>query len=188
METIENLLGIIKRYNPEADLDLIRLAYDFAEQAHQGQKRLSGVPYIEHPLNVAVTLAEMKLDTSLIVAGLLHDIPEDTSVTLNEIKKNFGADIASMVEGVTKLGKLKYRGLERYIENLRKMFVSIAKDVRVIIIKFADRLHNLKTLDYLPEKKRYRVALESLEIYAPIANRLGMGEMKGQLEDYSLNT
>ncbi|MBI5023223.1 MAG: bifunctional (p)ppGpp synthetase/guanosine-3',5'-bis(diphosphate) 3'-pyrophosphohydrolase [Candidatus Magasanikbacteria bacterium] len=185
METIENLLKIVKNYNPKADLDLIRLAYDFAEQAHQGQKRLSGIPYIEHPLNVAVTLAEMKLDTAIIVAGLLHDIPEDTAITLNEIKKNFGADVASMVEGVTKLGKLKYRGVERYIENLRKMFVSIAKDIRVIIIKFADRLHNLKTLDALPEKKRQRVALESLEIYAPIANRLGMGEMKGQIEDYS---
>lgn len=185
METIENLLGIVKRHDPEADLDLIRLAYDFAVQAHQGQKRLSGAPYIEHPLSVATTLAEMKLDTPIIVAGLLHDIPEDTAVTLNEIKKNFGTDVASMVEGVTKLGKLKYRGMERYIENLRKMFVSIAKDLRVIIIKFADRLHNLKTLDALPEKKRQRVALESLEIYAPIANRLGMGEMKGQLEDYS---
>lgn len=183
--TIEDLLQILKHNHPKADLDLVRLAYDFAQQAHEGQTRLSGAPYILHPLQVAITLAEMKLDAPMIMAGLLHDVPEDTSVSLTEIKKNFGADIAGMVEGITKLGKLKYRGLERYIENLRKMFVAIAKDIHVIVIKFADRLHNLKTLDSLPENKRYRIALESLEIYAPIANRLGMGEMKGQLEDYS---
>ncbi len=164
---------------------MVRLAYDFAEQAHRNQKRLTGESYIIHSLNTAFTLAEMKLDVPIIIAGLLHDVPEDTAVGLAEIKKNFGPDVASMVEGITKLGKLKYRGVERYIENLRKMFVAIATDIRVILIKFADRLHNLQTLDAQPESKRFRIALETLEIYAPIANRLGMGEMKGQLEDFS---
>lgn len=183
--TIKDLLTVIKKNDPKADLDLVQLAYEFADLAHQGQKRLSGEAYMIHSLSTALTLAEMKLDLPIIMAGLLHDVPEDTAVSLAEIKKNFGADVASLVEGITKLGKLKYRGLERYIENLRKMFVAIATDVRVIIIKFADRLHNLKTLEVQPEKKRRRIALESLEIYAPIANRLGMGEMKGQLEDLS---
>lgn len=183
--TIKDLLAIIKKNDPKADLDLVQLAYDFADLAHQEQKRLSGEPYMIHSLSTAITLAEMKLNLPIIMAGLLHDVPEDTAVSLAEIKKNFGPDVASMVEGITKLGKLKYRGLERYIENLRKMFVAIATDIRVIIIKFADRLHNLKTLEVQPEKKRLRIALESLEIYAPIANRLGMGEMKGQLEDLS---
>jgi len=119
------------------------------------------------------------------MATLLHDVPEDTDRTLEDIEKNFGAEIASLVKGITKLGKLKYRGVERYIENLRKMFIAMAEDVRVMIIKFADRIHNLTTLDALPPQKRYRIALESLEIYAPIANRLGMDEMKGELEDLS---
>lgn len=183
--SFSKLLAIIKETNPQADLDLVRLAYDFAAAAHEGQKRASGEPYINHSLGTAVTLAQMKLDLPIILAGLFHDIPEDTDVTLAEIEKNFGRDIAAMVEGITKLGKLKYRGVERYLENLRKMFVAMAKDVRVILIKFADRLNNLESLDFLPPNKRLRIALESLEIYAPIANRLGMGEMKGQLEDLS---
>ena len=127
----------------------------------------------------------MRIDPIILVATLLHDVPEDTDVTLEDIRKNFGEEVSSMVEGITKLGKLKYRGVERYIENLRKMFVAMAKDVRVMIIKFADRIHNLSTLGALPPQKQYRIALESLEIYAPIANRLGMGEIKGQLEDLS---
>ncbi|MBI5732150.1 MAG: bifunctional (p)ppGpp synthetase/guanosine-3',5'-bis(diphosphate) 3'-pyrophosphohydrolase, partial [Candidatus Magasanikbacteria bacterium] len=185
MTTIENLLETIKSGNPRADLDFIRFAYDFAAKAHAGQKRASGEPYINHPLAVAQFLAEMNLNAAIIVAGLLHDVPEDTAVGLEEIEKNFGADIASMVAGITKLGKIKYRGVERYIENLRKMFIAIAQDVRIIIIKFADRLHNLRTLNFLPENKRRRIALESLEIFAPIAGRLGMGEIKGLLEDLS---
>ena len=182
---IENLLNTVQKNNPEADLDLIRLAYDYAAKAHQGQNRASGEPYITHPLAVAEYLAEMSLDTSIIIAGLLHDVPEDTSITIEDVEKNFGKEVSSMVSGITKLGKLKYRGVERYIENLRKMFIAIAQDVRIMIIKFADRLHNLKTLDALPENKRQRIALESLEIFAPIAGRLGMGEIKGQLEDLS---
>ena len=125
----------------------------------------------------------MRLPLPIVIAGLLHDVPEDTKVTLDDIKKNFGDDIASIVRGITKLGKIKYRGIDRYVENLRKMFVAIAADVRVILVKFADRIHNLNTLSALPEIKQKRIALESLEIYAPIANRLGMSEMCSQLED-----
>lgn len=183
--TVDELIEKMKHYASQSDLETIRLAYDFAEKAHAGQLRKSGEPYITHPLATAFILACMRIDPTIIIASLLHDVPEDTSVTLEEVEKNFGSDIASMVKGVTKLGKLKYRGMERYIENLRKMFVSMAEDIRVMIIKFADRTHNLKTLESLPEKKRLRIALESMEIYAPIANRLGMGEFKGMLEDFS---
>ncbi len=183
--SIENLLGRIKRYNPKADLDMVRLAFEFADHAHMGQLRSSGEPYIVHPVKAAEILAEMRLPTPLIIACLLHDVPEDTPVTLDDIRKNFGDDIASMVAGITKLGKIKYRGIDRYIENLRKMFLAMASDVRVILIKFADRIHNLETLDSLPQNKRLRIALESLEIYAPIANRLGMNEIRTRLEDLS---
>lgn len=162
---------------------MVLLAYDVAKRAHDGQFRKSGEPYIIHPLGTAYILATMKIDATIVAAALLHDAPEDTTVTLEDIEKDFGKDIASMVSGVTKLGKLKYRGVERYIENLRKMFVAMAEDARVMIIKFADRVHNLTTLEHLEPEKRYRIALESLEIYAPIANRLGMGEFKGMLED-----
>ncbi len=179
----QELRATVKKHHPDADLELLDLAYDFADKAHEGQLRASGEPYITHPLHAAIILAKMKLNLPIIIAALLHDVPEDTSKTLNEIKKDFGSDIASMVWGITKLGTIKYRGMERYTENLRKMFIAMASDIRVVFIKFADRLHNLSTLEYLPPKKRYRIALETLEIYAPIANRLGMGEIKGQLED-----
>ena len=184
-ETITSLVDKIKDYVPDADVDIIRLAYDFAEKAHKGQTRKSGEPYIVHPLATAHILADMRIDPVIIVAAILHDVPEDTEVTLEEVEKNFGPEVASMVKGITKLGKLKYRGVERYIENLRKMFVAMAEDVRVMIIKFADRIHNLTTLSALPPQKRYRIALESLEIYAPIAGRLGMDDFKGKLEDLS---
>lgn len=183
MPRIEKLLTTIKKNDPQADLDMVRLAFEFADKAHEGQKRASDEPYINHCVATAQTLAEMKLDTPIIVAALLHDVPEDTAVTMAEIEKNFGSDVAQMVAGITKLGKIKYRGMERYIENLRKMFVAMAQDIRVIVIKFADRLHNLQTLGALPEEKRQRIAMESMEIYAPLAGRLGMGEIKGQLED-----
>ena len=182
---IDDLVAQIRKYYRKEDIDMVRLAYDFAEKAHSGQTRKSGEPYIIHPVATAMILAHMRIDPNIIVAALLHDVPEDTSVTLQEIEKNFGPDIASIIKGITKLGKLKYRGVERYIENLRKMFVAMAEDIRVMIIKFADRVHNLSTIDALPPKKRYRIALESLEIYAPIANRLGIGEFKSLLEDLS---
>ena len=180
---VDGLLARIRLYNPKADLDMVRLAFDYANSAHAGQKRLSNEPYIVHSLRTAEQLADMKLPIPIVIAGLLHDIPEDTPVTLEDIRKNFGDDIASMVAGITKLGKIKYRGIDRYVENLRKMFVAMASDIRVILIKFADRIHNLETLSALPPSKRMRIALESLEIYAPIANRLGMNEIKSRIED-----
>lgn len=182
---LQDLLDLVLEYSTPSDAENVRLAYDFAAEAHKGQMRRSGVPYIMHPLATACILAQMQIEINIVIAALLHDVPEDTEVTLEDIEKNFGADIANMITGITKLGKLKYRGVERYIENLRKMFVAMAEDVRVMIIKFADRIHNLSTLDSLPEKKRFRIALESLDIYAPIAHRLGMGEFKGLLEDLS---
>jgi GTP pyrophosphokinase len=182
-ETIDALCERVLSYDPDARVDDIRRAYTFADEAHKGQKRATGEPYIVHPLATALTLAEMRLPVPIVIAGLLHDIPEDTPKTLDDIQAKFGEDVANMVSGITKLGKIKYRGMERYIENLRKMFLAMAADVRVVFIKFADRLHNLETLAAIPPKKQYRIALESLEIYAPIANRLGMGEMKGRLED-----
>jgi GTP pyrophosphokinase len=185
MPTIEDVLTVVKKNDPNADEGELRKAYDFAQEAHGGQSRKSGEPYVIHSLTTAVRLAEMRLPTSMVIAGLLHDVPEDTDRTIEEIKEKFGDDIASMVGGITKLGRLKYRGIERYIENLRKMFLAMAQDIRVVIIKFADRLHNLETLDAMPPKKAYRIALESLQIFAPIANRLGMGEMKGRIEDAS---
>ncbi|PIR74030.1 MAG: hypothetical protein COU35_04270 [Candidatus Magasanikbacteria bacterium CG10_big_fil_rev_8_21_14_0_10_47_10] len=184
-QTIDGLLEKVALYDTAANFDMMRLAYEFAAKAHEGQVRKSGEPYIVHPLAAAHMLADMRIDPVIITATLLHDVPEDTDVTLEEVEKNFGPEIGSLVRGITKLGKLKYRGVERYIENLRKMFVAMAEDIRVMIMKFADRMHNLQTLDALPPQKAYRVALESLEIYAPIAGRLGMDEIKGELEDLS---
>ncbi len=181
--TLTDLIATIKRIRPGADVALIERAYAFADAAHKGQLRMSGEPYIIHPLFTAMYLAEMHATDNIIAAGLLHDVAEDTPITLEEIRKAFGDDIAGMVNGICKVGKIKYRGVDRYIENLRKMFMAMANDVRVMVIKFADRLHNLETLECIPQKKAYRIALESLEIYAPIANRLGMGEIKGKLED-----
>lgn len=181
--TLDRILEVIKKNNPQADLDMVRLAYDFAEEAHRGQTRMSGEDYVQHPLEVTYQLAQMNMDLETILAGLLHDVPEDTNKTLADIEKNFGKEVAKLVEGITKLGTIKYRGLERYAENLRKMFVAMAEDVRVIFIKFADRIHNLKTISSLPLVKQQRIASESLEIYAPIANRLGMDELKGEIED-----
>lgn len=182
-QSIEGLCTLIASFHPDAKLDLIRRAYAFADEAHRGQKRATGEPYIIHPLATAYTLAEMHLEEGIVAAGLLHDVPEDTERTIEDLEVEFGEDIAAMVGGITKLGKIKYRGMDRYIENLRKMFLAMAADVRVVFIKFADRLHNLQTLQNIPPKKQLRIALESLEIYAPIANRLGMGEMKGLIED-----
>lgn len=184
--SITSVLKEIKSYYT-GDTEIIRLAYDFAAEAHKGQVRKSGEPYIVHPLAASYLLSTMKIDVPIIVATLLHDVPEDTAVTIEDIEKNFGTDVAKMVQGITKLGKLKYRGVDRYIENLRKMFVAMAEDARVMIIKFADRVHNLSTLASLPPEKGKRIALESLEIFAPIANRLGMGEFKGYLEDLAFN-
>lgn len=185
MASVNELLKIIDEEKLNVDRDMVRLAFDFAHAAHQGRMRKNGEQYINHSLETAKTLARYHLDQDTIVAGLLHDVPEDTDRTLADVRKEFGKDVANLVEGITKLGKLKYRGIERYIENLRKMFIAMASDIRVIFIKFADRLHNLKTLDALEGEKRERIARETLEIYAPIANRLGIWQLKGKLEDLS---
>lgn len=181
----KHLLTEVEKYCRAEEIEIIQRAYDFAKTAHEGQLRKSGEPYIIHPLSAAFILSKMRIDSQIIVAALLHDIPEDTEVKLETIEKEFGADVAKMVEGITKLGKLKYRGVERYIENLRKMFVAMAEDIRVMLIKFADRTHNLLTLAAQPPSKQYRIALETLEIYAPIASRLGIAEFKSALEDLS---
>lgn len=183
MITIKDIKTLVKEKNPQADLSLLDKAYEFANKAHAGQKRFDGTEYIIHALETCYTLAQMNLDMATLQAGLLHDVPEDTAVTLDEVEKNFGPEVAKLVKGITKLSKLKYRGLQRYAENLRKMFVAMAEDVRVVLIKLADRLHNMKTLSVLPPVKQQRIAKETLEIYAPIANRLGIGNLKGELED-----
>lgn len=163
----------------------IREAYIFAEAAHSGQLRRSGEPYITHSLHTAKILAETGMDTTTIMAGLLHDVPEDTPLTIDQVREKFGDDVATIVQGITKLGKIKLRESkeEYYLENLRRMFLAMAQDIRVVIVKLADRLHNMRTLAYVPVEKRERIARETFEIYGPIANRLGIGEMKGELED-----
>lgn len=181
--TIEQIVKKIKENNPKADTDMLKLAYDFAMKAHGEQKRKTGEPYIQHCLHTAFVLAQIKADLNTVIAGILHDIPEDTDYTLEDIKNNFGEETAYLVEGITKLSKIKYRGIERYRESLRKMFLSMASDLRIIIIKFADRLHNLRTLEGLPPEKRLRIAKETLEIYAPIAGLLGIWSLKWQMED-----
>lgn len=185
MITIEDIKLIIKKNNPQIDLDMLDLAYDTAKKAHEGQKRKDGTDYIHHPIKTAYILAQINMDLTTIIAGILHDVPEDTDTTIEYIEKNFGTEVAKLVNGVTKLGKLKYRGIKRYAENLRRMFIAMADDIRVIIIKLADRIHNLETLSSLPLEKQNRIATESLEIYVPIANRLGIGELKSRMEDLS---
>ncbi|MEK7083101.1 MAG: RelA/SpoT family protein [Patescibacteria group bacterium] len=174
---------IKEQHRPEDEQALITKAYEFADTAHKGQKRKSGAPYITHPLATALRLAEMNLDAQTIAAGLLHDVCEDTDIKIDQIKKEFGDTIAFLVEGVTKLDKVHYHGNERSAESLRKMFLAIGEDIRIVLIKLVDRLHNMSTLEYLPPDKQRRIALETLEIYAPLSYRLGIGELKGQLED-----
>lgn len=183
---INSLLSQIKEYNPQADVRLIKKAYHFASLVHQGQKRLSGDDVITHPLAAAQALADWKLDSQSIAAGLLHDVVEDGGVKLESVEKKFGNEIALLVDGVSKIGEIKLRGSkeEEFVENLRKMIVVMAKDLRVVLIKLADRYHNMRTLSFLPPEKRERIARETLEVYAPLAERLGIGEMKGKLEDY----
>lgn len=183
MANAKEIIDLIEGGINKKEEELINKAYIFAEKAHSGQKRLSGDPYFIHVFETAKILATLGMDTQTIVAGLLHDTLEDTKTTEEEIKREFGDDILFLIKGVTKLGTLKYRGHERHVESLRKFFVAMASDLRVVIIKFADRLHNLRTLQFIPEEKRRRIAVESIEVYAPLANRLGMGKLKGELED-----
>jgi GTP pyrophosphokinase len=181
--TIEQVIEQASKTQPSIDTALIRRAYDFAAKAHGEQKRKSGELYIQHPLSTAFTLTQIRADVATIVAGLLHDVPEDTERTLEDIKEEFGEDVAKLVEGITKLSKIRYRGIARYRESLRKMFLAMAEDLRVILIKFADRLHNLRTLEALSPEKQKRIAQETMEIYAPIAGLLGVWSLKWQMED-----
>ena len=181
--TIERLIQRAVENIPEVDTEVIMKAYNFAKKAHENQTRKSGEPYIEHSIFTAFELVQIRADLNTIVAGLLHDVPEDTEYTIEDIRKEFGDDVASLVDGITKLGKIKYRGIERYRENLKKMFLAITDDIRIVYIKFCDRLHNLKTLDALPKNKQERIARETLEIYTPIAGLLGIWRLKWQMED-----
>ena len=187
-ELYRDLIARVKKYHPSDDISLIEKAYQIANEAHKDQVRKSGEPYIIHPLCVAIILAELEMDKETIVAGLLHDVVEDTIMTAEEITEQFGDDVSLLVDGVTKLGQLQYEGdkLEVQAENLRKMFLAMAKDIRVIIIKLADRLHNMRTLKHMRPEKQQEKARETMDIYAPIAQRLGIMKLKVELDDLSL--
>lgn len=183
---LEDIVERIQHYHPEADVDLLRRAYIFSAKAHQGQTRLSGEAYLNHPIEVAAILADLKLDAATVATGLLHDTIEDTGVTPEEIKAMFGDEVAMLVDGMTKLSRMELQSREqREADNFRKMIVAMAKDIRVILVKLADRLHNMRTLKSLPPDKQKRIAQETLDIYAPLANRLGISKIKFELEDLS---
>jgi GTP pyrophosphokinase len=184
MIRFEDLVEKVRANNPDADVELLRRAYVFSAFEHKGQVRHSGEPYLVHPLEVADVLADMRLDVVAIAAGLLHDIVEDTQTPIERIRELFGADVAHVVEGVTKLGAIPFSSSEeRQAENFRKMLLAMVDDIRVILVKLADRLHNMRTLHHLPEERRTKIAQETRDIYAPIANRLGMSKLKNELED-----
>jgi GTP pyrophosphokinase len=186
---LQTLIEEIPKYQPGADLDVLQRAYRFSEVSHQGQQRASGEPYLSHPLEVAHLLVGFKMDVTTVTAGLLHDVLEDTAATKDELEREFGKEIADLVDGVTKLGKLAFSSREeRQAENFRKMLVAMARDLRVLMIKLADRLHNMRTLDYLPLEKARKIAHETLDIYAPLAHRLGMAKVKAELEDLALRS
>ena len=187
ISSYEELLEIIKESDREFDMELIERAYNLANKLHADQKRLSGEPYIIHPLSVAAILVDLGMDSESIAAGLLHDVVEDTPVTLEQIEKMFGHDIANLIDGVTKIGRIPYSTREeQQAENIRKMLIAMADDIRVIIIKLADRLHNMRTMEYQSPQKQRDKALECMEVYAPIAHRLGIRAVKEELEDLSL--
>src|SRR5258706_10499666 len=184
MIRFEDLLEPVRATSPAADVELRRRAYMFSAYEHKGQVRHSGEPYLVHPLEVADLLADMKLDVVAVAAGLLHDIVEDTQTPIERIKELFGADIAHVVEGVTKLGAIPFSSSEeRQAENFRKMLLPMVDDIRVILVKLAERLHNMRALHHLPEERRTKIAQETRDIYAPIANRLGMSKIKNELEE-----
>ena len=184
----QELITSVRKYHPSTDISMIQKAYEVAREAHKDQKRKSGEPYIIHPLCVGIILADLELDKETIVAGLLHDAVEDTWMTYEEVEKEFGSEVALLVDGVTKLGQLNYSKdkVELQAENLRKMFLAMAKDIRVILIKLADRLHNMRTLQYMRPEKQQEKARETMDIYAPIAMRLGISKIKVELDDLSL--
>ena len=185
--SIDQLLDRLQDYQPDADLGMVRKAYEFSARAHEGQVRRSGEPYVKHPVAVAGVLTSLKTDVTAVVAGLLHDTLEDTVATADELQREFGKEVVHLVDGVTKIGKITFKSSEeKQAENFRKMVLSMADDIRVVIIKLADRLHNMRTLEHLSEKRRQEIALETLEIYAPLANRIGIGWVKNELEDLCL--
>src|SRR3989339_894500 len=183
--TIKDILDEFKQHHSFDSAKIIEQAYQFAEKAHRDQKRKSGESYIHHCLETAMTLAKLRMDAETIAAGLLHDVLDDTKTSSSQLRKKFGENVLNLAKGVSKVGKIRYHGKERMVENLRRLFLAMAKDIRVILIKLSDRLHNMETLDALPAEKQKRIALETLEIYAPIANRLGIREIRGDLEDLS---
>ncbi len=186
MIRLNDILEKITRYLPGADLSLVEKAYVFSAKVHQGQVRLSGEPYLIHPLEVAAILADMRMDIATVVTGLLHDTVEDTHATPEEIRKTFSAEIASLVDGLTKISRITLATHEeQQAENFRKMILAMAKDIRIVLIKLADRLHNMRTLEYLPPESQIKIAQETLDIYAPLANRLGIDRIKTELEDLS---
>src|SRR6476661_6510842 len=186
MIRFEDLVEKVRTYSPDADLELLRKAYVFSAFEHKGQVRHSGEPYMVHPLQVADFLADLKLDVVAIASGLLHDVVEDTLTTIERIEELFGPEVAHVVEGVTKISTIPFSSSEeRQAENFRKMLLAMVDDIRVVVVKLADRLHNMRTLSHLPEERRVKVAQETRDIYAPIANRLGMSKIKNELEELS---
>src|ERR1700733_4434061 len=183
-EKFRKLLDSVRANRPNDDPEIIRKAWEFCLEHHKGQLRASGEPYVLHPLEVALVLADMKLDSTAIAAGLLHDAVEDTPVTTEDIVAKFGEQVAHIVEGVTKIDKIQFANREdRQAENVRKMLLAMVSDVRVVLIKLADRLHNMRTLEHLRPDRQEAIARETQEIYAPLAHRLGMGKVRGELED-----
>src|SRR5256885_8236252 len=183
-DLFEELLAQVSTYNADVDQELLARAFDFASRAHEGQARRSGEPFILHPFGAAKICAELRLDDEAIAAALLHDVVEDTGVAADEVRAEFGDEIANLVEGVTKLTRIQFQSREHAeAENYRKMIVAMAHDVRVILIKLADRLHNMRTLEYLGRQKQVQKARETLEVYAPLAHRLGIHKLKWELED-----
>src|SRR6266699_1334058 len=188
MIRLEEILDKVEKHHPGDKLDLIRRAYIFSAKEHKGQVRASGQPYLTHPLEVANLLAEMKMDAVTVSVGLLHDVVEDTLTTLAKIEELFGPEVAHSVDGVTKISQIPFTSKEeKQAENFRKLLMAMTDDIRVIMVKFADRLHNMRTLGYLSADRREAIARETLEIYAPLANRLGMGKIRGELEDLAFS-
>src|SRR5436189_4833847 len=184
MVRIDDIVGKVARHNPQADLNLLRRAYLFSAREHRGQKRASGEAYLVHPLEVANILADMRLDDISVATGLLHDVVEDTLADTDTIRNYFGDEVAHLVEGLTKIAHISNVSREeQQAENVRKMLLAMVDDVRVVLVKLADRLHNMRTLEYLTPEKRRRIAQETMDIYAPIAHRLGLGKLRGELAD-----
>jgi len=188
MVRLTDIVDAVRGYQPSADLDLIHRAYVFAADKHDGQLRKSGDPYIIHPVSVAGIIAEMKLDVASVCAALLHDVVEDCEVTDGEMSERFGEEIAFLVDGVTKLGKINFTSKEdQQAESFRKMLIAMARDIRVLVVKLADRLDNMRTLEHMKPEAQQRIAQETLDIYAPLAGRLGINWLKSELEDLSFS-